>query len=874
MDSERWARIQALFHAAADLPEWERQEYLAGTCRDDPSLVAITLSLLHEDARGDSVLDRGLAHSAHQVIDQPDRLTPSSQRFGPYRITKLIGEGGMGVVYMAERDDLGSIAAIKILRDAWLSPARRERFEAERRTLAQLNHPFIAHLYDADALPDGTPWFVMEYVDGVAITEHCRRKGLSIAERLQLFRDVCIAVEHAHRHLVVHRDLKPSNILVTADGTVKLVDFGIAKQLDSLDVPMDQTRTGQRLMTPAYAAPEQLQNGRIGVHTDVYALGVILYELLAGTPPFDFADRTPGEIERILVEQEPTRPSIAAGHSALSRAQWADLDVLCLSAMHKDPARRYRTVEALGRDIDHYIAEEPLEARPDSRRYRVGKFVRRNARAVVATSGVIIALITLVAFYTSRLARARNEAIAETERARRIQRFTLALFSGGDDAAGPADSLRVVTLVDRGLREAETLRPEPAVEADLDVTLGGIYQKLGNLKRADSLLSAALTIRRRIRGAEHPDVAASLVALGRVRVDEAQFESADRLIQDGLDMSRRTLSAGDPAIIDAAGARGYVLEERGKYPEAIVALGDVLRMKREAHAQPQELALSLSTLADAHFYAGHYAESDSLNREALAIDRKVYGNRHPLVSDLIINLGATQFERGNYADAERLDREALAITTDFYGTQHYKTAGNLTMLGRALVRQNRFSEADSVLRLALAIRERVYGPNHPNVASTVNELSSIAMQQGRFDDAVNGFRRMLSIYHAVYGDKHYLLGLATSNMASSLMAKKDYVGAEPLFRDAIRRYLETQGPEHLNTGIARIKLGRTLLRQRRFAEAEVETHAGYDIMMKQASPSISFIKNARIDLVAEYDSLGHPDKAAPFRAALADTIKK
>ena len=276
MDRARWERIQTLFHDTADLPDVARRDYLETHCSDDPTLIDEVLALLAEDARGESLLDGDAARVAHDLLDQAVPSSLSHERFGPYRLTKPLGEGGMGVVYLAQRSDLGSVAAIKILRDAWLSPARRERFAAEQRTLAQLNHPSIARLYDADTLPDGTPWFVMEYVEGVPLTKHCADRASSIPERLRLFRAVSEAVEHAHGHAVIHRDLKPSNILVTDAGAVKLLDFGIAKQLDSLDGPGDQTQTGLRLMTPAYAAPEQIRGGRIGVHTDVYALGVIL----------------------------------------------------------------------------------------------------------------------------------------------------------------------------------------------------------------------------------------------------------------------------------------------------------------------------------------------------------------------------------------------------------------------------------------------------------------------------------------------------------------------------------------------------------------------------------------------------------------------
>jgi serine/threonine protein kinase/tetratricopeptide (TPR) repeat protein len=884
MDAARWERLQTLFHAVADLPAAEQRAFLDAQCGDDPSLVADALSLLAEDVRGESLLDRGVAVAADDVL-RHTRFTPSTAKFGPYRITRVLGEGGMGVVYLGTRDDLGTAAAIKILRDAWLSPARRERFASEQRTLAQLNHPLIARLYDADTLPDGTPWFVMEYVEGLPLTEYCTTHSRTIAGRLRLFRDVCEAVQHAHRHLVVHRDLKPSNILVTGDGTVKLLDFGIAKQLESLDSPSDQkTRTGMRLMTPAYAAPEQIRGGRVGIHTDIYALGVILYELLVGHLPFDFTDRSASEIETILTEHAPERPSLAVERArsqpvgdvnarSLTKSQWADIDVLCLTAMHKDPARRYATVDALIRDVDHYLKGEPLEARPDSASYRIGKFVRRNWEMVAAASLIFFLIVGMATFYTIRLATARNAALAEAERTQRIQRFTLNLFEGGDKVAGPADSLRVVTLVDRGLQEARSLSADPAVEAELDVTLGSIYQKLGKLPRADSLLTAALEKRKKLYGAEHPDVAATLVALGSLRVDQARFDEAERLSREGLEMDKRTLPANHPSIVKATIAVGRALQERGAYDKAIPVLQEAVRMNSLPGAAPADLATSLSSLADAHFYSGHYEISDSLNRRALAMYKQLYGDRHPLVADILINLGASQLDRGNYREAERLDRQALEITRAFYGNDHYQTASQLTMLGRALVYEERFDDAAAILKQALAIRQRVYGPMHPSVASTVNELGNIAINLEHYDEAEADFRQMLAIYRSVYGDKHYLIGIATSNLAGSFYGRHQYDRAEELYRDAVRRFSDAQGPTHMNTGIARMKLGRSLLRQRRFAEAQAETLAGYEIMVKQANPAVTFIHNARKDLVAEYDSLKQPDKAARFVAELADTAK-
>jgi serine/threonine protein kinase/tetratricopeptide (TPR) repeat protein len=888
MDGERWNRIQELFHQAAERPEAEWRPFLEASCQDE-ALIAQVLAMLAEDARGASLLDRGIADVAQGIIGQEGAGAGAGAPlpvadFGPYRITGTLGEGGMGVVYRAERTDLGSVVALKILRDAWLSPARRERFAREQRLLAHLDHPSIARLHDAGALPDGTPWFVMDYVEGTSITEHCYARSLSVAARLALFRQVCEAVQHAHRNLVIHRDLKPSNILVTGEGRAKLLDFGISKRLDGPDRPRADTRTGLRLMTPAYAAPEQLRGGRSAVDTDVYSLGVVLYELLTGRLPFDLSKVTPAEAERILVEQEPERPSAAARAAdaadaggprggrtpPASRTAWADLDVLILTAMHKDRARRYRTVEALIRDVDHYLAGEPLEARPDDVRYRTAKFVRRNWRSLAATAAAVVAIAGLVVFYTVRVTRARNAAVAEATRTQRIQRFMLSLFEGGDQAAGPTEGLRAVTLVDRGVQEAQSLSGEPVVQADLYATLGSIYQKLGNFTRADSLLRSALDQRRALFGDEDPSVARSLVDLALLRSEQAKFDEAERLARDGLAKAKRKLPPADVGIARATTALGKVLEDRGAYDKAIPVLEEAVRLNSAAGGESADLAASVTELANTHFYAGHYEVCEALNRRALALDRKLHGDRHPMVSSDLFNLGAIQAELGHYAEAERFYRQGLEITVAWYGDDHHQTAADLTMLGRVVNQQDRPVEALEIFQRALAIKERVYGDDHPGVASVLNELGAIALKQEKYAEAAAYYGKMAAIYRKVYGgDKHYLVGIALSNLGSVYLAQQRFTDAEPLFRQAIGIYTKTLSAEHLNTGIGRVKLGRVLLREHRVAEAQGETRAGYEILRKQMKPTVSWLEKARLDLVEEYEALHEPAEAQKVRLEIA-----
>ena len=880
MDSIRWQKIQALFHEAADLPSREQAAFLKEKCGDDAALLAEVASLLREDAAGNSLLERDVAHVAQDVLADSAASAPPLEPFGHYQIKRILGAGGMGIVYLAEREDLGSQVAIKILRDAWLSPARRERFAFEQRTLAQLNHPYIARLYDADTSPDGTPFFAMEYVEGEPLTAYCLKRRSSIEARLKLFREVCEAVVYAHQHAVIHRDLKPSNILVKDDGTVRLLDFGIAKQLEVLGESVEQTMTGLRLMTPAYASPEQIRGEQVGIQTDVYSLGVVLYELLSGQLPFDLSSRTPAQAEKILSEQEPERPSSVAQRTieksdathefaTASKSLWSDLDVLCLTAMHKDPRRRYASAEALLRDVDHYLKGEPLDARPDSARYRLRKFVARNRRGVAAAAAALLLVAGLITFFTVRLAIARNAALAQAARTQRIQKFMTNLFQGGDEAAGPADSLRVVTLLDRGVQEAHSLNAEPAVQAELYATLGGIYQKLGKLEQANRLLESALDAQQSHFGADSAEVAQTLVAIGQLRSDQAKLEEAEKFTQQGLAMARRNLPANNPALVKAMIAYGRVLGQRGSYDHAIQVLGEAVNIESKPGRSEADLVNSLSALAEANYSAGHYPVADSLYRRVLEMHRKMYGERHPSVAEDLGNIAAIQQDLGFYTEAEKFDRQALDITQGYYGKDHPKTAINLTMLGRALEFENKFDESDAVLKQALAIQERVYGPVHPAVAETINELASNESMRNDMDGAIVQFRRVAEIYRSVYGDHHYLVAIALANVASQYMDKKDYASAEPIFRDVIRRLTEALPPDNVNNGIARIKLGRTLLRQNRYAEAEEQTHAGFDILSKQMDPTVSWLRSARKDLVAEYTGMNQPQQAAKFKEATA-----
>jgi tetratricopeptide (TPR) repeat protein/predicted Ser/Thr protein kinase len=870
-DAQEWRRMQALFHEAVALPAAERAPFLSAACAGDEALAQKVLAMLREDEHTAGLLDVELAEVAAGLFANGESEA-LPREVGRYRIVRRLGEGGMGVVYLAEREDVGGLVALKVLRDSWVSAERRERFAKEQQFLASLEHSSIARLYDAGTLADGTPYFVMEYVEGVPLVDYCEHAGASLEARLALFRCVCEAVQYAHGRALIHRDLKPSNVLVRTDGGVRLLDFGIAKQLsnDEGNLRAEMTQ-GMAFMTPAYAAPEQLGKGTVGLYTDIYSLGVILYRLLTGSLPFELDACGPSEVVRVVMEQAPVRPSLKARDQRSNagvrstRAVWADLDVMLLKALHKDPAQRYATVDALIRDIDHFLRHEPLEARPDSLGYRLRKFVRRQRVPLALATVVLASVVALVVFFTARLTRAKNEALAEVARTQRVEHFMERLFQGGtDEEAVPDDSLRVVTLVERGIREARALDRDPAVQAELFTTLGGISGDLGRFEQAETLLRAALDKRRALFGPKSVEVAQTDVTFGTVENDDAHFDEAEKLARDAVSISA-ALDAEHPLRPLAESLLARVLIGRGNYAEAVPLLKSATLQLERRGDKPFEYSVALGDLANVEYYLGEYATAKDINVRVLALDKRTFGDTHANVASDLINLGCIEQEFGSYAQAERLFREALAISESWYGANHYMTASNLGLLARALINQDHNQEASELLYRALKIDEAVFPDANPKLSIILHDLGTSLRNLGRLDEARADFERMLEIERHVHGEEHERVGLALSDLASIAAARKDYPQAEKQLRDALAIDAKRLPAGHVRIGEARVALGHVLLAERRYTEAAAESSAGYDSVSAHGTRQPTAARNARRDLVDELTALGKPEDAARFR---------
>ncbi len=794
MDSNRWTQIQSLFHEAADLPKDEQRGYLASACGTDDILMADVLALLEEDARSSSLLDSDVAHVAHQILNDNSAPPAAFREFGHYKIKRVLGEGGMGVVYLAEREDLGSLVAIKLLRDAWLSPTRRERFAVEQRTLAQLNHPSIARLYDAGILADGTPWFVMEYVDGLPLTEYCRQRKCSTDQRLRLFHAVCEAVLYAHQNAVIHRDLKPSNILVKNDGSVRLLDFGIAKQIDGVDASADQTRTAMRMMTPAYASPEQIRGERVGIQTDVYSLGVILYELLADRLPFDLSGKTPAEAETLIAQTEPQKPSARGKENAerqTSSTAWADLDVICLTALHKDPQRRYRSVEALIRDVDHYLRAEPLEARPDTFRYRMGKFIKRNRRSVTATAIAFAAVVALVVFFVLRLTRERDNADRQTAIADSINQFLSNDLLGRSNPlqSGKASETLVDAVVQASANIDRQFQREPQVAARLHQTIARSLDSRTDYPVARREYDRAAALFNQIDGPLSQD--AIIVQLQRASMEARTYEAGSLPVARKILLNQEALltkitQPRNDLNVWLLSARGMIALIGNDAKSAVQNFQAAIDAAQKLPSFDQRTRLDLKQrLVFAYVRFGDPARAEQLARELIPEYSSVAGPDSPNVLRVRLNLTQALMNESKFAEAVQEANKFYPAFVTMLGEDHELT---MQLLATRAQSEGSLGNWDDTIRDDLTIyriASQKQGPLSFFPIATLSDASTAQCRAGRLAEGVANARKAVEDSQKAFGDRaglsdgvrfslaDCLIGLGKLDEASALLQKVD-----------------------------------------------------------------------------------------------------
>jgi eukaryotic-like serine/threonine-protein kinase len=813
-----WARLQEIFAAASDLPPAARPAFLDEVCGLQTGLRAHVESLLRpfgEDAGITSAVGNAVASASIGCPGLGDRI-------GPYEIIRLLGRGGMGVVYLASRadDQYRKEVAIKLMPGGFASPDMMRRFRAERQILANLEHPNIARLLDGGATHDGSPYVVMEYVAGKPADQYCADKQLGSRGKLRLFQLIAQAVQYAHQNVIVHRDIKPANILVTDAGEPKLLDFGMAKLL-APEHQLAVTQAGDRLMTPDYASPEQIRGEPITTSTDVYSLGVVLYELLAGQPPFRFGG-TLGQIEREICERVPERPS----RLARSREMEGDLDRIVLKALQKEPDRRYVSAAEFSADIERYLRGFPVIARPDSWSYRTAKFVRRHRTGVAAA----VAFLGLIVAFGIGMALLARKAREEARTAGQVTDFLVNLFQSNDPGQTKGDAITTRELLDRGAVQIESqLKNDPAVQARLSETVGTLYDTLGLWPQAEKLLQKALYLREHKLPRDDLAVAKALHELGSISSDLNRFDRGERYYREALRLYETNLG-----------------KENVKVAESLDDVGTML------------------------FRQGHMEEAEKLFRQSLDMNTRLDSANAMESQRALNNLTVVLSQRGDYANAEPLARQfiRLAIATggryqDSVGYGWHNLAGLLDSLGR-------FSEADAAIREAIAIRTKLYGKDHPLTVASMAVMAHILTRLGKLDEAKALAVAALAQETKSLGPRNLDTAYAQDSLGSALLAQGDAAQARQLFQSAFEARVEILGPAHAEVALSWMNLGGLDRAMGNLHAAADEFQRALEIRQRVFQPQSIFSAQVQVALAEVFTAQGNFARAEDLaRQALA-----
>lgn len=798
MDSNRWQKVRTLFEQALEHKDADRKKFLAKECADDKELMNEVLSLLDADSDSGGILDR----SPLDTLDFNPDAPLANKRVGPYRIIERIGLGGMGSVYLAERGDgqFNQKVALKLIRPGFDSEEFLKRFHAERQISAQFQHPNIARLLDGGLTDEGLPYFTMEYVDGQPIDFYCRDNNLSLRSRLKLFMEVCHAVHYAHQNLVVHRDLKPGNIMVDNTGTVKLLDFGIAKVLDEKETHANLanlTATGMHVMSPGYASPEQIRFENITTASDIYSLGVVLYELLTGSRPYDVSNLSPARMEQTICNTIPQRPSKALEKiiqdrnsevrdlkmlRKLSKKLAGDLDNICLKALQKDPSRRYNSAEQFAADLSNYISGHPVSARKDSYAYRAMKFAERNRGAVISASAVLIIITVLVGFYTIRLSAERNRARKEARISDQVTQFLTGLFEVSDPAVSKGENVTARELLDRGGEKIEKdLAAEPEVQARMMNVLGDVYYTMGLYDQAKYFNARAVEVASARLGTDNPDLARYLESLSWVYDIEDNLDSAEILTRQSLAIDLKHFGERSKQAASDYHNLGMVLRHKGEFVAAESLYLKALVLKRELYGNDdQEVAYTLNHYARLLYQEGKYEKSIPIFREGLAIRKKNFGEDSPETVASMASLAAALKETGKLDEAEELFRQSLTVTRKISGDKHPYNAGLMASLGSVLAEKNENAEAEQLFKKSLSLYKELYPDGYSHMAGPLTALGSLLRREGRPKEAETYLRQGLQIRLNSLGDKHWFTGMSKKALGECLADLGDNDEAENL----------------------------------------------------------------------------------------------
>ncbi len=897
MTPDKWKKIESLFERAIEISGSERETFLKNECGEDNELFEEVVSLLSADQNEHSIFS-GSAADYFAVED----LGFEGRNFGNSHAVKKIGAGGMGSVYLAERVDgvYSQQVALKVVNPGMNSHEIIKRFEEERQILARLQHPNIARLLDGGISDSGLPYFTMEYVDGIPVTEYCNNKDLSIEQRLELFKKICEAVLYAHQNLVIHRDIKPGNILVTEEGTVKLLDFGIAKVFEDDNEREFVTRTMMRVMTPEYASPEQIRGEPVGTATDIYSLGLILYQLLSGCPPYELDTSSALEMERIICLTDPQKPSSMISKAPANRKDYSsegqpakskqiiklrkkisgDLDNICLMAIRKEPERRYSSAAQFITDIDNHLNGLPVAARKSTASYRTGKFIRRHKAGLVIASAAVLIITFVTIFYTIRLAEERDRAQLEAEKSKKVAEFLSGIFKLSDPEQSRGETITARELLDNGVKKIEhELSGQPEVLASMLAVTGNVYRSLGLYKKAlfllqksytlnDSLfgdnspetaqslndlgnlnfamgdygaaaqkLKSAIEKRKTIFGEESPEAVESMNDLAMVLREDGKYEQAEKLLIASLSVRRKLLPPNSDEVAQSLNNLALIKEDKGEYDSAKVLFKESLVIKEKLHGKIHpSVSETIGNLALLLQHMGNYSEAAELFDLTLKTDKKLYGDLHPAISTDLYNIASNDALMGDLNGAEKLYSEVLETDKKLLGEKHPYIALDLNNLGGILSDKGDYAGAEELYKKSLDLNEKIYGSEHPEVATSLSNLGVLYSRWGKYARAESFIKSGLNMRIKLLGENHPDVITSLNIYAALLTSEHKYGEAVDQYRKSLVLRIKMLGMDHPHTANAFLGLGNALIEIKSYKEAAENIKKGINIYKHRLPP--------------------------------------
>ncbi|MGA7412350.1 MAG: serine/threonine-protein kinase [Bryobacteraceae bacterium] len=882
MENERWRQIEQLYHSALELEESRREDFINRACFGDESLQHEVRSLLAQIEGAESFLEepardvaaKSLASSVAAGENGAATAGSFPAAIGRYRIVRVLGEGGMGIVYEAQQEQPRRSVALKVIKPGFATPERLWRFEHESKALGRLQHPGIAQIYEASTADTGfgpQPYFALELIRGQSLLSHAEVHHLDTRQRLSLVAKICDAVEHAHQRGLIHRDLKPGNILVDETGQPKILDFGVARVTDSNAQVTRQTDLGQILGTLDYMSPEQVKADpqEVDTRSDVYSLGVILYELLSGRLPYDLSRRQLHEAARTIREEDPT------ALSSISRNYRGDIETIVGKALEKDKARRYSSAADLAADIRRYLHDEPIAARPPSSAYQLQKFARRHRALVMSMAAVFVVLAagvivsSILAIRANRAGQVatleRNRAIAEKHRAddeaasanavsNFLQHDLLSQASAYQQArpgSKPDPDLKVRTALDRAAARIEgKFEKQPLVEASIRQTIGMTYVELGIYPEAQRQLERTIELRRRFLGEDDPGTLTSLRSLATVYLNQGRFGQAEPLYRKVLEVQRRILGEQHADTLQSMFDLGVVYDGEAKYAQAEPLFTKVLDARRRllGFENPDTLE-SIYRLGSLYQLQGKYAQAEPLVTRALQVQRRVLGEEHPDTLLSMNNLASLYENQHKYAEAESLFKEAFNAERRVLGEEHRNTIFSLNNLAYLYDLQGKYAQAEPLYNKVLEVQRRLLGEEHPDTLATINNLAILYREEGKNEKAEPLLTKALEVERRTLGNEHPSTLSTTNSLAALYESEGKYAQAESLFAKVLEIRRRMFGPEDRRTLLNMNDLAEVYRMQGRYAQAE-------PLAIKTLDISGRVLGNEHEDTLASMNGLG------------------